>query len=66
MNLNPPRRVRAVLYLSATFGTPTVTYFAATDRISDALTVLLTAYIALVMGLATANTVSDDPPATRH
>ena len=60
MNLNPPRRVRAALYLSATFATPTVTYLAATNRIGDALTVLLVAYIALVMGLATANTATPD------
>ena len=63
MNLNPPRPIRALLYLSAMFGTPTVSYFAATDKISDALTVLLTSYIALVMGLAAANTAGEPPTA---
>lgn len=62
-NINPPKPVRAALYLAATFATPTVVYLSATDVIGTALTVLLSAYITLVMGLAVANTAGQDPPA---
>jgi hypothetical protein len=58
MNLNPPRRVRAGLYLGATFATPTVLYLSSSGRIGDALTVLLGSYITIVSGLAVANTVT--------
>lgn len=64
MNLNPSRPVRAVLYLVATLATPTVLWASSTGRIDDPLTILLGSYIAIVSGLATANTVgSDAPPA---
>lgn len=60
MDLNPPRRVRAVLYLSATFATPTVLWASTEGHIGNALTVLCGSYIAIVMGLATANTATSD------
>ena len=62
MNLNPPRRVRAVLYLVATFAAPTVLWASSEGHLSDPLTVLFGAYIAIVTGLATANTAA--PPST--
>ena len=62
MTLNPPRHVRAVLYLIATFATPTVLWASAEGHIGDALTVLLGSYIAIVSGLATVNTVAPSDP----
>ena len=55
-SLNPPARVRAVLYLVAMFATPTVLWASSTSRIDAALTVLLGAYITIISGLAAANT----------
>lgn len=60
MNLNPPPNVRAVLYLIATFATPTVLWASSEGHIGKALTVLLGAYIAIVTGLATANTATKE------
>jgi hypothetical protein len=65
MPLNPPRPVRAVLYLIATLATPTVLWASSTGRIDDALTILLGSYIAIVSALATANTVTTDTPPPR-
>lgn len=56
MNLNPPRRVRAALYLSATFATPTVLWASTEGYLNAATTVLFGSYIAIVSGLAAANT----------
>ncbi|WP_248582617.1 hypothetical protein [Nocardioides sp. InS609-2] len=60
MNLNPPRRVRAALYIASTFATPTVLWASSTGRIDAALTVLLGSYIAIVSGLAAANTAQEN------
>jgi hypothetical protein len=60
VNLNPPQRVRAVLYLIATFATPTVLWASSTGRIDEPLTVLLGSYIAITSGLATANSVKEN------
>lgn len=59
MNLNPPRRVRAVLYLLATFATPTVLWASTEGYLNAATTVLAGSYIAIVSGLAAANTAQD-------
>lgn len=60
MPLNPPKQVRAVLYLIATFATPTVLWASSEGHIGTALTVLCGSYIAIVSGLATANTVTPE------
>jgi hypothetical protein len=62
VKLNPPRRVRAVLYLVATFATPTVLWASTEGYIGSALTVLCGSYIAIVAGLAAANTGTTDQP----
>lgn len=62
MNLNPSRPVRAILYLTATLATPAVLWASSTGRIDDPMTILLGSYITIVSGLATANTVTPEPP----
>lgn len=64
MNLNPPRQVRAILYLIAMFATPTILYLSSTGKIGDPLAVLFTSFVAIISGLALANTATapDSPP----
>lgn len=56
MNLNPPRQVRAILYLIATFGTPVAVWAGAKGWLDEPTAVLSGTLLALIMGLATANT----------
>jgi hypothetical protein len=66
VNLNPPRRIRAALYLLATFGAP-VTLWASAEEWLDAPTeTLCGAVLALIMGLAVANTATSPAPARRR
>lgn len=63
MKLNPPRRVRALLYLVATFGAPLLVWATAERWLDTPTEVLLGAVLALIGGLAVANTAtSEDPP----
>lgn len=57
--INPPRQVRTVLYLVALFATPTIVWASSTDRVSDPTSVLLSAFVAIISGLAAANSLTD-------
>ena len=59
MTINPPRQVRMVLYLIATFATPTVIWASSTDRINDPTSVLFGSFIAIISGLAAANSATE-------
>jgi hypothetical protein len=56
MNLNPPRKVRATLYVITAVGTPFVAYLAAKGFIGDLEVVLWSAEVTVVSALAAFNT----------
>lgn len=56
MNLNPPRRVRALLYVATAVGTPVVAYLNVKGWIGDPEMVLWAAEVTVVNGLAALNT----------
>jgi hypothetical protein len=58
MNLNPPRRVRAVAYLVTALGTPVVVYLQAKGYIGDLELILWSAEVTVVNGIAALNTGS--------
>lgn len=63
MNLNPPRRVRAALYVLTAIGTPVVAYLNAKGYIGSLEVGLWSAEVAAASGLAALNTTSPEPPA---
>lgn len=56
MNLNPPRRVRAALYVLTAVGTPVVAYLNVKGVLGDPELVLWAAEVTVVNGLAALNT----------
>lgn len=56
MNLNPPRRVRLVLYVVTALGTPLAAYLKFKGLIGDAELALWAAEVTVVNGLAALNT----------
>lgn len=56
MPLNPPRRVRAALYILTAVGTPLVAYLNARGIIGDLEVALWSAEVAVTTGLAALNT----------
>lgn len=62
MTLNPPRRVRAVLYLIATFGLIAQQWANDKHWLDSADRTAIAGVLALVMALATANTFTPDRP----
>lgn len=56
MTLNPPRRVRAALYVLTAVGTPVVVYLQAKGIVGDLELVLWGAEVTVVNGLAALNT----------
>lgn len=56
MTLNPPRRVRAALYLLTALGTPVVVYLQAKGVIGDLELILWSAEVTVVNGIAALNT----------
>ena len=63
MNLNPPKRVRAVLYLLTALGTPVAAYLKAKGYIGDLELTLWGSEVTIVSLMAGINTGSDEPPA---
>lgn len=55
MNLNPPSKVRAVLYVLTSVGTPLVAYLSAKHVLGDLEVTLWSAEVAVVSGLAALN-----------
>ena len=55
MTINPPRRVRVLLYLLTVIGTPLVAYLNAKGVIGDLEVILWSAEVAVVGGLAALN-----------
>lgn len=62
MNLNPPRRVRAVLYILTTLGTPLAAYLKFKGLIGDAELALWGAEVTIVNGMAALNTGTTPSP----
>lgn len=60
MRLNPPRRVRALLYVATAIGTPVVVYLQAKGIIGDLEFILWSAEVTVVNGLAALNTQTPD------
>ena len=60
MHLNPPRRVRAALYLITAIGTPVAAYLKVKGYIGDEELALWAAEVTVVNGLAALNTGSTD------
>jgi hypothetical protein len=58
VNLNPPRRVRAALYVLTAVGTPVAAYLKFKGLIGDAELALWGAEVTVVNGLAALNTGS--------
>lgn len=56
MTLNPPRRIRAALYIFTALGTPLVAYLALKGYIGDPELALWGAEVTVVNGLAALNT----------
>ena len=56
MNLNPPRRVRAALYVLTALGTPIAAYLKLKGYIGDAELALWGAEVTIVNSLAALNT----------
>lgn len=56
MRINPPRRVRAALYVLTAVGTPVVAYLKAKGYIGDLELTLWAAEVTVVNGLAALNT----------
>ena len=56
MTLNPPRRVRAALYLLTAIGTPVAAYLKVKGYIGDEELALWAAEVTVVNGLAALNT----------
>ncbi|GAB3776814.1 hypothetical protein FB382_004340 [Nocardioides ginsengisegetis] len=56
MNLNPPRSVRAALYLLTALGTPVALYLQAKGYIGDLELALWGAEVTVVNGIAALNT----------
>jgi hypothetical protein len=56
MNLNPPRRVRAALYVLTAVGTPVAVYLQAKGIIGDLEFILWGAEVTVVNALAALNT----------
>lgn len=56
MTLNPPRRVRAALYVLTAVGTPVVAYLNVKGILGDPEMVLWAAEVTVVNGLAALNT----------
>ena len=59
MRLNPPRRVRAALYVLTAIGTPVIAYLNARGIIGAGEVTLWSAEVAIIGGMAAINT----PPA---
>lgn len=59
-NLNPSPRVRFALYLAAALGSVVVGYLAARGLIGEAETAAWAGIVAILNGLAAANTSRDD------
>lgn len=64
MNLNPPRRVRAALYVLTAIGTPVVAYLNAKGIVGSLEVALWSAEVTIVNGLAALNTgsIEQEPP----
>lgn len=62
MPLNPPRRVRAALYVLTAIGTPVVAYLNAKGYIGSLEVGLWSAEVAAASGLAALNTGNTDEP----
>ena len=60
MNLNPPRRIRAALYLLTAVGTPIAAYLKVKGYIGDEELALWAAEVTVVNGLAALNTGTTD------
>lgn len=60
MNLNPPRRIRAALYVLTAVGTPVVAYLNVKGILGDPEMVLWAAEVTVVNGLAALNTPSPE------
>lgn len=60
-SVNPPRRVRAALYVLTALGTPIVAYLKVKGVIDDAAVALWSAEVAVTSGLAALNTSSNQP-----
>lgn len=60
MTLNPPRRVRAVLYVITLVGTPIAAYLKFKGYIGDAELALWGSEVTVVTGLAALNTSTPD------
>ncbi len=60
MNLNPPRRVRAALYIITALGTPLAAYLKVKGYVGDEELALWAAEVTVVNGLAALNTGSID------
>lgn len=65
-NLNPPRAVRAVLYLIGTLGVIALQWATAKGYLDGADQTALAAVIALILALATANTIVTPPDDAHH
>lgn len=61
MTLNPPRRVRAALYVLTAVGTPVAVYLQAKGIIGDLEFILWGAEVTVVNTLAVLNTGPSDP-----
>jgi hypothetical protein len=55
MNINPPRKVRAAIYIFTAIGTPVVAYLAAKGLIGDLEVVLWSAEVTVASSLAALN-----------
>ena len=63
MKLNPPRRVRAALYVLTAVGTPIAAYLKFKGWIGDPELALWGAEVTVVNGLAALNTAGPEDPA---
>lgn len=60
MNINPPRRVRAALYILTALGTPLAAYLKVKGYIGDEELALWAAEVTVVNGMAALNTGTVD------
>lgn len=60
MNFNPPRRVRALLYLLTALGTPLAAYLKVKGYIGDEELALWAAEVTVVNGIAALNTAPSE------
>lgn len=63
MPLNPPKNVRAILYVLTLIGTPVVIYLKAKGVIGDLELTLWGAEVTAVNAMAALNTSNAEPPA---